>query len=90
MWLIDNSVQDERSSFINKAGPWCRILTEDMPVYFEIHFFFPCFSSLRPSSPAPCVCAEMYILETSRQAFHSEKGSLHEGKWNSVLRKGSQ
>lgn len=51
-----------------------------MPVYFEIHFFFSPFSSLRRSSLAPCVYAEMYISETSRHVFHSEKGSLHGGK----------
>lgn len=54
-------------------------------MYFEIHFFFSPFSSLRRSSLAPCVCAEMYISETSRHVFHSEKGSLHGGKWSGRL-----
>lgn len=85
MWLIDNRAKDERGSFINKAGPYCRILTEDMLLYFEIHFFFffTPFSSLRAKQAfSPCVCAEMYISETSRHVFHSEKGSLHAGKRN--------
>lgn len=46
MWLIDNRAKDERGSFINKAGPYCRILTEDMLLYFEIHFFFFFFHPL--------------------------------------------
>lgn len=57
-----------------------------MPLYFEIHFFlffFTPFSSLRAKQAfSPHVCAEMYISETSRHVFHSEKGSLHAGKGN--------
>lgn len=57
-----------------------------MPVYFEIHSFSPpllFFKAKQPCSPCVCVCvcAEMYISETSRHVFHSEKGSLHGGKW---------
>lgn len=48
-------------------------------------FLFSLFSSLRRSSLAPCVCAEMYISETSRHVFHSKKGSLHGGKWSGRL-----
>lgn len=54
-------------------------------VLWNSFLFFPPFSSLRRSSLAPCVCAEMYISETSRHVFHSEKGSLHGGKWRGRL-----